>query len=410
MSPQDDNQDYLKISEAARLIGVSQKTVYRWILAGELNANKVGGLYLINRGSLETRLAPEKKFDSTESLSKTEIIKCGSCFQIITSDAQVGSICKEDGCEQIICMQCQQKNISYCLNHRPTAEQSWHQAEEKLHQGEYKLLVKSPSARQRELIFLNRIDARLSNVKTLLHPTTGELITISSWEAVREKYDEQSLLIRLLRKLFLDASTLARYPLNMSHHYRFPIGKGQKGESLEIWVQVFSRMERMVKQQYDTEPLGDDFLLPLLTRYTEDLDKAQIFRIFLLASTTGWSENAKQLIQGGKIGTAFLHRRALVYLYDLEKGEMIFNSKDDRLSGYAELFTPTLPDEELDEVKKAIEEELITYDSLALKLAIEILPYKRSMIEAAFQKMAETGNFKIIELPQAGVALVRQRI
>ena len=409
MNSQDDKQDYLKISEVARLIGVSTKTVYRHILSGELEATLMGNKYLIPREALKNRLAIRETNPRPETASQAEVLKCGYCYQIIANDSQFGAICKGDGCEQVICTQCLQKNISYCFNHRPTAEQAWKAAEQKFQQGDYQLLVKSPNARQRELIFLNRIDARLSNIKTLQHPASGELWSIPTWEQIRETSDEQVQLLKYLHKLFLDAATLARYPLNAALHYRLLPGKGQKGEPLEIVIQVLSRMERMVQQQYDTEALGEETASAQVTKYSQSLDREGIFRIVVLASITGWDESARQLIEGTKPGTAFFHRRALTYLYDLDKGELIFNSRDERTKGYADLFAPTLPDEELQNVIAAIENELVTYDSLALVDALAILPYRRSMVEAAYQKLAGSGRYKTIDLPEIGIALVRQR-
>ncbi len=410
MNSQEDNQDYLKISEAAKLIGVSQKTVYRWIVSGDLEATRVRGLYFISRAALKSRLSnPGAAAARPEIAAKAELMKCGSCYQIISSDSQIGGVCKTEGCEQVICTQCLQKDIHYCLNHRPSTQQNWRAAEEKLQTGEYQLLVKSTNARQRELIFENRFDARLSNIKTLMHPESGELLNIPSWERVCEKSDEQAQLLKYLRKLFLDAATLARYPLNASLHYRLMPGKGQKSEPLEIVVQALSRMDRMVQQQFDSEPLSADVLAAELMHYTQELDREHIFRIVVLASITGWDESARQIIEGSKPGTAFFHRRALVYLYDLEKGELVYNARDERTHGYADLITPTLPDEELQEVIAAIENEMIVHDSLALVDALAIFPYKRGLVEAAYKKLSETGRYKTLILPGNGAALVRQR-
>lgn len=406
---QDDNKEFLKISEAANLLGVSQKTVYRWIKADELPATQMGGLFLIRRDDLNMRLDRRGSVSVQGDVElRQEILKCGSCFQIIQNTSQLGGQCANSECGRNICTSCAQKGIRYCLNHRPTNEQAWRSAEDKLEKGEYQLVVKSPNARQGELIYLNRLDARLSQIKSLMHPQTSELINIASWEQVRESSDEQARLLKLLNKMFLDSTLLMRYPLNAAYRYRLPVGKGQKGDPLELVIQVCSRMERMVARQYDTEPLNQDILMPQLARYTEDLEREKIYRLVVLASTTGWDPSTRQFIQGSRPGTAYFNRRALVYLYDFESGELIYNAKDEHASGYAELFSPSLPDEELAEIQEAIKNEMLAHDSLALADALSIFPYKRGMVEAAFHRLAESGRYKLAELPQVGLTLICQ--
>lgn len=420
MTSQDDNKEFLKISEAARLLGVSQKTVYRWILSGELAASKMGGLHLIHREDLQSRLSVKPgAVSSSESIepvksilpervSGTALPKCGACFQLILSESQGSGRCAQDGCSHPICVSCAQKGIRHCLSHSPTLDQIYREAGEKLERGEYKLLLKSASARQREQIYLHRLDARLSTIKSLVHPLTGELLAIPSWETLCENADEQATLLKLLNRMFLDAAALARYPLNASLRYRILPGKGQKSVPLELVITVHSRMERMVRQQYDTAPLGREYLNAALTHLTSELEREQYFCILVLASTTGWDDEARQLILGTRTGTAYFHRQALVYLYDFENGELAYNPRDERASGYAELFSPAQPEEELYEIQQAIESEFLLHDSLALQDALSIFPYKRGMVEAAFRRMAGSGRYRLIDLPQAGETIIRQ--
>ncbi len=51
-------REYLRASEIARLCGVSERTVRRWIAAETLPSVKVGGVRLVARQALEEMLAP----------------------------------------------------------------------------------------------------------------------------------------------------------------------------------------------------------------------------------------------------------------------------------------------------------------------------------------------------------------
>ena len=49
---------YLRAAEIARLLGISERTVRRWIASGELPSVKVGGSRLVARADLERTLSP----------------------------------------------------------------------------------------------------------------------------------------------------------------------------------------------------------------------------------------------------------------------------------------------------------------------------------------------------------------
>lgn len=51
-------RDYLRAGEIARVCGVSERTVRRWIAAETLPSVKVGGIRLVAREAVEQALAP----------------------------------------------------------------------------------------------------------------------------------------------------------------------------------------------------------------------------------------------------------------------------------------------------------------------------------------------------------------
>jgi len=58
---------YLRAGEIARLVGVSERTVRRWIAEGTLASAKIGGTRLVARAALEQLLFPEhKEFENSE--------------------------------------------------------------------------------------------------------------------------------------------------------------------------------------------------------------------------------------------------------------------------------------------------------------------------------------------------------
>lgn len=107
-------------------------------------------------------------------------------------------------------------------------------------------------------------------------------------------------------------------------------------------------------------------------------------------------------------GTAYAHRLLLIYLFDLESGELLYNLQDDRLRRYAVLFAPLLPSEEIEEVIGDIEKQLLAYESLTLEYAAEILPYTRSLLQQAFERMVATSRYTLTDVPGLGLTIVRK--
>ncbi|MBC8331526.1 MAG: hypothetical protein H8E28_06055, partial [Anaerolineae bacterium] len=126
----------------------------------------------------------------------------------------------------------------------------------------------------------------------------------------------------------------------------------------------------------------------------------------VLAATSGWAPDARQIIVGERPGSAFAHNDLLVYLFDLQTNELIYNPQDERLRGYADLFSVPRPAEGLAPIIQAVEAELTRYDSLSLQYAAEILPYSSTLLHQAFVRMAESGKYALTQVPGIGEALV----
>jgi excisionase family DNA binding protein len=405
------NSEYMKIAEAARFLGVTQRWVYHRVLSGELPASKVGGLYFINRKDLQTlldagRVVPEIG-ETPEEGTVLPRLKCGFCYRLLEDENEIGGTCETDGCDEVICQSCWNKAVRTCARHSPTREQQLKQALDKKQAGELSVLVKASDARLSEITFLNRIHARLCGFSTLIHPVSGEAINIASWDEILETGDERAQLMHLLGKVVLDSTTTAQMPLNAWHHY-LTKSKMKKTNPLELHIQAISNQETMVREGFDTQPLSADSLNYWIEKLIEIPAKTGNFRLVLLASTTGWADSARAVIDGSS-GVAFSHRLALMYLYDIEKNELIYNLNDDRARRYAELFRPMLAYEEFTEVINAIIQCMGIHDSLTLDEAQSVLPYTPEKVKAAFKKMAEDGEFIVTEMKGLGTTLVKRQ-
>lgn len=401
------NSDFLKIPEAARYLGVTRRWVYRRIWSGDLPASKVGGLYFIQRQDIDALLEQGKLGGTMKEEVKENLLKCGHCFRLLESDTLIGDVCQAENCEQLICTQCLVDGNRFCVEHLPDKDQLWEGALEDFRQGRIPLLVKASQARLREVNFIQRFQTRLSSISTLRHPLTDEMLAVSDWEALLEGGDEQAEVMRLMNKAVLEAEWLAKVPLNVFARYRLPLIKKQRGAPVAVLACTFSSLAEMLQKGFATRPLSADDLTSRLLRLGEEAQRAQTMTLALLAATTGWDASARDLVQGVGAGTAFAHRWMLIYLYDMETRQIIYNRQDSRLRGFAEIFTPLLPSEEVEEVIAAVEKEMGIYESLTMDHALRAFSYSQSVLKKAFEQMASSGRYALTEVPNLGMAIIR---
>ena len=410
MTAEKPGSDLLKIHEAAQYLGVTRRWIYRRIWSGELPASKVGGLYFIRKQNLEALIEQGNTGGMlTEKEDPNErTLKCGYCFRLLESDMLIGEVCKAEDCEQMICTQCLGDGIQHCIQHVPDREQLWQAALEKHRAGEIPLLVRASQARLREINFLQRFQSRLVSISTLRHPLTEETLTVADWEALLEEGDERAEVMRLMNKVLLETEWLTQVPLNAFARFHLPAGKKQKGAPVTILAQAFSRTREMLQQGFDTQPMSAEMLTPRLLKLGEEAQRSGTITLVLLASTTGWDASARDLIEGAGVGTAISHRWMLVYLYDMESREILYNRFDNRARGFAEVFRPLLPAEEIEEVVAAIEKEIGFYDSITMEHATQTFSYPPALLKKAFEHMASGGNYALTEIPDLGLAIVRK--
>ena len=402
--------DLLKIPEAAQYLNVTRRWIYRRIWSGDLPASKVGGLYFIRRQDIDSLLEQGKPGGTgrLDPEALQSVLKCGHCFRLLENDALIGEVCQAENCEQLICTQCVAEGNHFCVEHEPNKEQLWEQALEEFRQGRIPLLVKASQARLREVNFIQRFQARLNGIGTMQHPITEELLPVSNWDAYLEQGDEQAEVMRLMNKVVLEADWLAKVPLNAWARYDLPAGKKQRGGPVAVLARTFSPLAEMLQKGFATRALSAEELTARLLSLGEEAQRSQTVTLALLASTTGWDDPARELVQGKEAGTAFAHRWMLAYLYDMETRQIIYNRQDSRLRGFAEMFTPLLPSEEVDEVMAALEKEMGFYDSLTMQHVLEVFPYPESMVKKAFEQMVSSGRFALMEIPNLGTAIVRK--
>ena len=103
---------YMSLEEVAEMLGVTYQLIYRLVRAGELPAVRLGKLYRVSQGDLNSYLERSKN----AGVSGGTCSVCGTFYK--TRDS-LKNVCTADGCEEPICFDCWTRlGVRHCNKHK----------------------------------------------------------------------------------------------------------------------------------------------------------------------------------------------------------------------------------------------------------------------------------------------------
>ena len=402
-------KSFISIKDAADYLGVDYKTVYRLVRSGELPAGKIGGVYRIRHVDLEQFFEQQKdqlaEGGWTPVTATADLIKCGRCFRLIPTEDQIGGPCSRADCEEVLCQNCwAQYPDRACDAHRPTPADKLAAARDQLRVGQIALIVTSLEARQREQAFIARFDRKVREIDRIRHPLDGQVHAIEDWDAIWRVSDETSALMDLLRVGYLDKRAAERLPLNVAVCFQIAGKANRAGLCLE--AQVLSNLAAHTRDGFDTQPATLEELHTRLQQASEFAEANKTAVILGLAATAGWEPAAVNLISADVRGGSFTHRLVMPCLIDLVRGTVTYNTLDERLTPFVNLFTPVLAGEEIERIVHYIEEALLLRESLSLEDVAQTAAATEEHARKAFERLARTGKYEVQDIERVGMVIV----
>lgn len=402
--------EYMSIKDVAEYLNVEYKTVYRLVRQGEIPAAKVGGVYRIHSGDVESYLqqqmrqvAPEQQVTEPE----VELMKCGVCYRLLHDDHEVGGLCSTADCDVTICSTCWREGHRQCSIHRPSRVEQFQQAKRRLETGELPRLVAALEARQREQNYIRRFDTKVQRITKVWHPLRNQIISPTQpWSQLHQTSDKMVTLMQLLHTGFLEEGIEQGMPINAATRYHLP-GQGEQELGLVLEARVFSHMEAFVERGFDTEPATLAELNALLDEIQRDAEGFDAAYLVGLASPTGWTEAAQAYVATGETGSTFHHRLVLPCLVDLTALNVIYNPDDERLRPLVPLFAPRLPEEEIARVIEHVKHALVLSSGVSIQDVHLETGIEEPLIRQAFGKLVSQGAHRLEELPGVGPVIVR---
>ena len=417
--------DYLTLEEAADRLGVEYKTIYRLVRGGEIPAGKIGRIYRVRAEDLDAYFEKQKERVATEAkrgLTALEGLRCGACGKAMVSELSVGGPCEDCGGE--ICQACWSiRKIRVCEEHpaeepeesteicpaapaagsaasiapapveRPAARETVEQTVARL-RAEGRPVATAAEARLAEETFLRSFGQRLDEIDELPDPLSGLAIPLRDARVAHEIESPQR--------------DDGRGPLNRASRFTLRTGGwGKPKGCLVLEARFLARPETLRTQGYDVEPVGESELSAYLNSLISETEGEEGFRVIVVASPTGWTEDAAAVVAKRHHAKAFRDRRAALALGDLAADRVIMDESDKRLWPFWPLVAPARYAAELARCVEEIREAVQRKNAVTLAGAVRSCRADASWVRAAFGELSRGGEFTVYEAKDSGLVISR---
>ncbi len=411
----------LSLKEMAQYLGMGYKAVWRLVLAGELPASKIGGVYRIKRDDAERFFEQQKvktvardisvPADDRDAASQTETVSeraattCARCLRIIKTAEMVGGECEDPSCESLLCRMCwASESDRFCLEHKPSPETKLAEARRRLKAGEITVVVTSDQAYLREVKFINRFDQKVKGISSIRSPVDGSKISVSSWGDIHQTHSDH---------MEPSSSSAARrgsgetFPRNLWSSYHLS-KRGKKGNGgFVLAATVFSHLHKYSEYGFDTQPVSRSELAWLLQGLVIQARVSHCLYVVCIASPTGWEQEARESISGGENERSFSDLNLVPCLFDLQTNQLIHNTHDTRLKSIVPFFRGDFDEEVIDKAIAFINDKLAEKDPLLLKDIVKEMSVSKDQVEEAFKMLEAGGDFTVVKVDKLGLAISR---
>lgn len=402
--------DYLTIQDVANEMGVEYKTVYRLVTSGAIPSFRVGRVYRIRRQDLNHYIEKQIYSGGARAAPEDKLF-CSVCGASIPSVELAGGFCQHPGCDEPICATCWGKGARHCRTHKPTPEDKLARARTDLQAGKVDRVVTALQARQREKAFISRFEKRVMGIAALQHPITSELLKIEDWDDFAEAGDESARLLQALGVSFLERSVLAVTPIN--ERSRFVIKPGELSrkrpkQGIVIEAQAISDIEAMASDGYVTQPTPLAELMAQLESREKEARSLKAFYVVALGATAGWDDESIRYVSASPEGTSYQHRLLAPLLVDLHKAQLHYNTLDQRLQGFIDLFRLADEAEEILRIKDWIKATIAAdfRSGINLQEVTSTLGVPAPLVLQAFHQLAEQPGFRQMSDEKMGPMLI----
>jgi len=441
----------LSIEEAAEILGLDYKTIYRRVRNGEIPAAKFGRVYRIRESDLHKYFdhqVEEVKKDAMErktfieqevhcafcqrriysrlsisyqceicskpicidcftlkkirfctdhikekpSIIPHKEIKCGRCGKPIVGSLTFVKKCKEPNCEEMLCKICSALvDEPFCKTHSKLDRKS----EEVLKNAYQKGLdvVPAVDAREMEKAIMRDIKNRISMPISLVDPVSQKEFLVQNTKIETSIQDSLDIILKLNSRKIDKKMAEKCYPLNVNFNTILSTRiKGLKRMKVHIDLRVISRLQKYVEHGFDIEPLNSAELGEAIDKELKNIEHQKEFHCILFSSPTGWDKTAIAMVTGEKEKKGFIHQYISVCLLDLKSSKVYYNANDEKVIPYLAIFAPEILEELITNISRLIEDRLLETNHLTVDEVTKKFDVSNWIVKEIFTNLSRKNN------------------
>lgn len=353
-------KDFYSIKEAADYLEVDYKVVYRLVREGKIPSSRVGWQYRMSQEDLNAYLNAQRTKQGNNPGSAVSPRTASKIDKTANGNGHGG-------------------NGSHFVPDSVTRAQ----------------------ARQMEIHVIHSFRQKVENVAAIQHPITRQTLYIENWETLYHQNDNHETLMHLLQTAFLDRETLATIPHNCRVRYTvdgsFP---------LILELRFVSHLQHFCETGKDETPATPADLQGIIQEVEEEQRQTRAAYIIGLASPTGWSPEAVDMIRNPIQGLSVSHLQIHIFLLDPRTGKTIHNEQDPEANKFAGLFRLPILAEDQKSLADELRAELAKHSGIILEdFAVERGTGQDTVLQAA-RLVEEEGHSRLLKDPAVGWMLV----
>lgn len=331
--------------------------------------------------------------------------RCGQCERVITQEPAEHR-CGEEGCGQAICERCwRQMDRRTCQAHTRSWGERVGQARALLEEGRMALLLDRETARQRETFYYREIRERLAGNPVLTVGRERFALAAGSLAEGTALKELEGLLARVS-----DGGAIAeRCPRNPRLEVQFQqYGFLGPRQTIGLRLEIVSDLERQVFPGYESAPQGARPILERIAQGVHPTREAGFQLVDVLASTSGWNEEARRLAGGAAASELRQESGHIMVLVDLETDELIHAPAFPLPAELLELVRPSSRVNTATELESHIRQTLTVGEFLTEAELAEQFRAQPRQVRAVFQTLERTGDYEVREIRPVGLAITKR--
>jgi DNA binding domain, excisionase family len=417
---------FWSVRELAEYLNVEYKTLYRQVVAGNLPAVKIGGIFRIKQEDIDAFLehmrVPKKKeqvslvsafrediYSSLYPERKVSGLACARCGRLIKNIHMIGGECQYPSCEAILCTECYaNEGDRYCLEHRIPVREKLSQAKRRLERREINVLVTAEEARERELSFISRFDQKIRELKKIVNPISGTIQVVDSWNDIHQEEVEFDLTVPSSLGIPNQTTEAKSFPRNISSSYHFGRQRDSKvsNSNFVIKATCISHVREHLQNGFDTQPLSHAELIWLLERGIEKAKASHSLYILGIGSPTGFDTQARQTICGEAGERVFSSLYMAICLVDLDANRLFYNSADSRIKPFVDIYRGDLNGEAVNRVKDFLRNRLTERASQTVTEIMKATGQGRDIAIEAIAQLSQEEGYSVVKTDNKGEVVI----